>query len=116
MPASHLHSLNQLAGKETEPQGLCQAAGEPPIALLVGLMEASCFNFGKPRQRLHCLLQLSPFAPKLHSWRVQGLPAGAVKPPDCRDMRLSSGLDRAWHAVCDLFYQIAHEAMRSETP
>lgn len=63
MPASHLHSLNQLAGKETEPQGLCQAAGEPPIALLVGLMEASCFNFGGQRQRLpacfncHHLLQ-----------------------------------------------------------
>ena len=63
MPASHLHSLNQLAGKETEPQGLCQAAGEPPTALLVGLKEASCFIFGKPCQRLtacfncHHLLQ-----------------------------------------------------------
>lgn len=116
MPASHLHSLNQLAGKETEPQGLCQAAGEPPTALLAGLKEASCFIFGKPRQRLTALLQLSPFAPKLHSSLVQVQAGTDLKPPDSRQARQLPWMNSAWHAVCDLFKQIAHEAMRSETP
>jgi hypothetical protein len=94
MPASHLHSLNQLAGKETEPQGLCQAAGEPPIALLVGLKEASCFNFGKPCQRL-LPASIVTICSKVAQFACSGASGQAhLKPPDCRDMRLSSMIEQ----------------------
>ncbi|PKO37598.1 MAG: hypothetical protein CVU33_12330 [Betaproteobacteria bacterium HGW-Betaproteobacteria-6] len=40
MLASHLHSLNRLAGREHNLQGLCQAGPECPALLLTGRMAA----------------------------------------------------------------------------
>jgi hypothetical protein len=55
MLASHLHSLNRLAGREHNLQGLCQAGPECPALLLTGRMTAfRAFGRGPGSGRTAC--------------------------------------------------------------